>query len=334
MKFRVSKDSFLKDISLKSRPRPVLAYNLCGWEMKEGCLSQNYFASLKKLGNYERACCLALLTDNYEQALDILESAIQTDPQFGSLWIALRYFIDDQKLESYRVDSEDHTSSCSLNESSSTSNSFVSNTYASQTSNKKSPFFSIDSSDSSATTRSKSSFLNESLKECSKFIKSFTDPYLRAMFNFMINQEKAKDDILFDREILFQDRVALSIYFNFDLKNLSRLQIYFDKLENECIENSDLGAVLLTGLSPRCLDLFQSFIDNTGDLQSICLAVIHSPYLEVVESSLLLSRTIEQVENVGKKCCEIHTNYCEIIGNGISKNLSYSISLISNFLKN
>lgn len=68
---------------------------------------------------------------------------------------------------------------------------------------------------------------------------------------------------------------------------MSLLKNYFNKLEAECIENSDLKGILLTGLSPKCLDLFQSFIDNTSDLQSVCLAVIHSPYLEVVDSSLV-----------------------------------------------
>lgn len=45
--------------------------------MKGGSLNNSFFESLKSEGNYERACCLALLTDNYEKALEILESATQ-----------------------------------------------------------------------------------------------------------------------------------------------------------------------------------------------------------------------------------------------------------------
>lgn len=100
-------------------------------------------------------------------------------------------------MENCRADSADQASSCSLNESFSTSNSYVSNTTASQTSNAKNVLFSINSSDGSAADKSKSDLkLSESFKECSKFVKNFTNPYLRAMFNFMINQEKAKDEIL------------------------------------------------------------------------------------------------------------------------------------------
>ncbi|CAF0839136.1 unnamed protein product [Brachionus calyciflorus] len=267
----------------------VIAYNLCGWEMKDGVLSQSFFTTLKTLQEFERACFLALLTDNYEQALDILDSASQIDPSYGSLWITVRYFIDDNKLgETYRPEFAEQTSPCSLDDSISTSNSFHSN-QTSQTSNKKSPFFSINSSGSSTTPKAKQSSgqMTESfLKESSKLIQSFTHPYLKALFNFLINKEKSIMEILFDRNILFQDRIALSIHYLLDLKNLSHLQVYFDKLiEEECMANSDLSGVLLTGLGPKAIDLFQTFIDKTGDLQSICLAIIHSPYLDVLDSS-------------------------------------------------
>ena len=60
---------------------------------------------------------------------------------------------------------------------------------------------------------------------------------------------------------------------------------YFDLLiENECIKNADLHGILLTGLSSKCVDMFQSFIDKTDDIQTVCLAIIHSPYNETVQS--------------------------------------------------
>jgi WD repeat-containing protein mio len=52
---------------------------------------------------------------------------------------------------------------------------------------------------------------------------------------------------------------------------------YFDYIiSEECIDNADLHGVLLTGLSSKCIDLFQSFIDRTLDVQTVALAVIHT----------------------------------------------------------
>ena len=61
---------------------------------------------------------------------------------------------------------------------------------------------------------------------------------------------------------------------------------YFDSLiEDECLAHADLHCVLLTGLGPRCIDIFQAFIDRTFDIQTIALAIIHSPYPEVLKSA-------------------------------------------------
>jgi len=55
-------------------------------------------------------------------------------------------------------------------------------------------------------------------------------------------------------------------------------------IEDECIKHADLHGILLTGLSAKSIDLFQSFIDKTNDIQTASLAIIHSPYVEVIQS--------------------------------------------------
>lgn len=66
---------------------------------------------------------------------------------------------------------------------------------------------------------------------------------------------------------------------------LTRLLDYFDKLiDDECMLNADMNGILLTGLGPHCIDLFQTFIDRTGDLQTVSLALIHTPYVDVLQS--------------------------------------------------
>jgi len=55
---------------------------------------------------------------------------------------------------------------------------------------------------------------------------------------------------------------------------------YFDQIiEEECVGN--LSGILLTGLNEKCIDLFQKFIDKTGDVQTVVMAIIHTPYIEV-----------------------------------------------------
>jgi hypothetical protein len=71
----------------------------------------------------------------------------------------------------------------------------------------------------------------------------------------------------------------------FSEEKYSDLQQYFDYLiKEESIRNADLHSIILTGLSPMSIDLFQAFIDKTNDIQSVTLAIVHSPYLDVLNS--------------------------------------------------
>lgn len=47
-------------------------------------------------------------------------------------------------------------------------------------------------------------------------------------------------------------------------------------MAKECIKTVNICGVLLTGL--KSIELFQSYIDKTGDVQTIALAVIHTQY--------------------------------------------------------
>ncbi len=69
------------------------------------------------------------------------------------------------------------------------------------------------------------------------------------------------------------------------LKIKVQLKNYFDYLiDEECMKNADLHGILLTGLNMKSIDLFQSFIDKTNDIQTVSLAIIHTPYIDVLQS--------------------------------------------------
>lgn len=64
------------------------------------------------------------------------------------------------------------------------------------------------------------------------------------------------------------------------------MQEFFKEIiRDECIKNADLHGILLTGLNARSIDLFDAFIEKYGDIQTVSLAVIHSPYDEEVLKS-------------------------------------------------
>lgn len=206
----------------------------------------------------------------------------------------MKYFKEEQKLNETpnRPSFSKQTSIASLEDSisfrSQTSPPILSN--QNSLNSTKSPTLSLTNqadSAAAAALKASASQVNDSiLQECNKLIEHFNNAYLKALFDYLVNKDRAIMKTLFDRDILFQDRVALSVHFMFDPNNLNQLQDYFDKLiEDECLKYSDLNGVLLTGLGPKCIDLFQSFIDKTGDIQSISLAIIHTPYIDVLESN-------------------------------------------------
>lgn len=260
------------ECSLQEDLFKALAYFLCGWDMKSGVLSSKFYAKLEEDGQFERACCLALLTQNYEKALEILDNANKKDSRFGCLWIALSYFYDEKKP---RQPSQSHIQ---------TTPSFDRQNSLNQPLSKSQSNFvqgSMSSPSSSSSTEKEII-----LDTCNKLIDQFKNPYLKAIFDFMINKDNAVAKILHDKSILFSDRIALSVCFMFGQENNKDLLSYFDKLtDEECMNPySDLHGILLTGLGPRCIDLFQAFIDQTNDIQTASLAIIHTPYLDVLNS--------------------------------------------------
>lgn len=48
---------------------------------------------------------------------------------------------------------------------------------------------------------------------------------------------------------------------------------YIERTQQMATEAGDLAGVILTGLTPRGIDLFQRYIDRTGDVQTASLAL-------------------------------------------------------------
>lgn len=59
----------------------------------------------------------------------------------------------------------------------------------------------------------------------------------------------------------------------------SQLSRYTDKLTNEMKEAGNLEGILLTGLTKDGVDLMESYVDHTGDVQtaSFCMLRVGQP---------------------------------------------------------
>lgn len=98
------------------------------------------------------------------------------------------------------------------------------------------------------------------------------DPYLRAMFAFLTCDDDSYDVVLNEAGLAVQYKVAFACKFLPDQK----LADYLTKLTAKMISDGNLDGILLTGLTNEGLDLFQQYVDLTGDVQTSCLAVMQA----------------------------------------------------------
>ena len=99
------------------------------------------------------------------------------DARYGCLWIALKYFINEQTLK-------ENSSKTSTNSSSLLTSQLV--TQTSLVLNKTNP-----------NTTDLNIHLNDSvIKECNYLIENFNNPYLKALFNFILNGDDSIEKIL------------------------------------------------------------------------------------------------------------------------------------------
>lgn len=67
-----------------------------------------------------------------------------------------------------------------------------------------------------------------------------------------------------------------------------QLPRYIDKLTNEMKESGNLEGILLTGLTKDGVDLMESYVDRTGDVQTASFCM-----LKVKTVSLMICRLID-----------------------------------------
>lgn len=101
--------------------------------------------------------------------------------------------------------------------------------------------------------------------QCRKMASELSDPYLRAIFAFIADNDWW--DVLDEHSLPLRERLGIALRFLSD-KDLS---VYLSRVADTVVTKGELEGLLLTGITPRGIDLLQSYVDRTSDVQTAAL---------------------------------------------------------------
>ncbi|SJM84587.1 probable SEH-associated protein 4 [Zygosaccharomyces bailii] len=102
-------------------------------------------------------------------------------------------------------------------------------------------------------------------QQCRKMSAELEDPYLRVIFAFIADNDWW--DILYEPAISLRERLGVALRFLNDV-DLSR---FLERTSSTVIENGELEGLILTGITPSGIDLLQSYVNKTSDVQTAAL---------------------------------------------------------------
>ncbi|KAG9038629.1 hypothetical protein FRB95_000218 [Tulasnella sp. JGI-2019a] len=100
------------------------------------------------------------------------------------------------------------------------------------------------------------------IENCQRMIHRISDPYIRIMLNTLIDEPWT--EILQDEAIPLNDRLGIIFRFLDDSVVTSALHRTFGNAKR----SGNLEGLLFTGLTPSGIDLLQSYVDRTADVQT------------------------------------------------------------------
>ena len=104
----------------------------------------------------------------------------------------------------------------------------------------------------------KSSNINSPWKDqCRKMASELDDPYLRAIFAFIADNDWW--DVLDEHSLPLKERLGVALRFLSD----KDLTVYLNRIADTVIAKGELEGLILTGITPKGIDLLQSYVDRT-----------------------------------------------------------------------
>ncbi|KAH9892448.1 hypothetical protein C8Q73DRAFT_761814 [Cubamyces lactineus] len=105
----------------------------------------------------------------------------------------------------------------------------------------------------------------ELVQHCERLIVRLQDPYLRALLTHLTVRDWT--EVLEEDSLPLRERLAIALQF-LDDKDISS---YLRRVSDRCIHDGDIDGIVVTGLSNSGMDLLQTFLDLTGDVQTVAL---------------------------------------------------------------
>ncbi|EEQ39763.1 hypothetical protein FOB63_002347 [Clavispora lusitaniae] len=106
--------------------------------------------------------------------------------------------------------------------------------------------------------------------QCRKLASDLDHPYLRAIFAFIADNDWW--DVLDEHALPLRERLGIAIRFLSD----KDLHVYLHRVADTVVARGELEGLILTGLTPRGVDLLQSYVDRTSDVQTAALMAAHA----------------------------------------------------------
>ncbi|XBW37926.1 hypothetical protein QEN19_003506 [Hanseniaspora menglaensis] len=109
-------------------------------------------------------------------------------------------------------------------------------------------------------------------EQCRKMGLSLDDPYLRAIFTYI--SENDWFEIIYDSSISIRERLGIALRF----LNDKDLTIFLSKMTKTVVSQGQLEGLIFTGITPLGLDLLETYVNRTSDVQtSASIAIYGSP---------------------------------------------------------
>lgn len=102
---------------------------------------------------------------------------------------------------------------------------------------------------------------------CRRLASEISQPYLRAIFAYIADRQWM--DVLDDGSLPLTERLGIALRF----LNDNELSGFLKNLTDRAVKTGDLEGIILTGLTPRLIDLLQSYVDKTADVQTASLII-------------------------------------------------------------
>lgn len=101
--------------------------------------------------------------------------------------------------------------------------------------------------------------------QCRKMASDLDDPYLRAIFAFIADNDWW--DVLDEHALPLRERLGVAIRFLSD----KDLTTYLSRIADSVIARGELEGLILTGITPKGIELLQSYVDRSSDVQTASL---------------------------------------------------------------